>query len=48
MLTISGLARIGTHPSSFGDLMRYIEKHPGKHVTPPKTDSNALERWCER
>ena len=26
---------------------RYSVKQPGKHVTEPKSDSKALERWCE-
>lgn len=42
--TISGLATMGTQwfLPPFGALMRYMQKQPGKHVTPPKMLSNAL------
>jgi hypothetical protein len=45
-LTISGLTRIGTQSvsASFLALILYIEKQPGRQVTPPKTDSKALTR----
>ena len=28
-------------------LMRYMVKQPGKQVTPPNIDSNALVMWCK-
>lgn len=42
--TISGLATIGTQLflPPFGALIRYMQKQPGKQVTPPKILSNAL------
>jgi hypothetical protein len=48
-LTISGLMMSGTQssPDALRALMRNMEKQPGRHVTPPKTDSNALAMWCE-
>ena len=46
-LTISGLMISGTQssPLAFRAFSRNMEKHPGRHETPPKTDSNALARW---
>lgn len=42
--TISGFATIGTQLflPPFGAFIRYVQKHPGKHVTPPKILSKAL------
>jgi hypothetical protein len=40
--TISGLASKGTQAPFLGALTRYMQKQPGRQVTPPNTDSNAL------
>lgn len=48
MLTMSGHAKIGTQPPFFGALILYMEKQPGRHVTPPKHDSKALVKWWDR
>jgi hypothetical protein len=42
--TISGLATMGTQLflPPLGALIRYMQKQPGRHVTPPKILSNAL------
>ena len=44
-LTICGCTRTGNQSSSFGlrALIRYMEKHPGRHVTPPNAASNAFD-----
>lgn len=48
-LTISGLTMRGTQssPDDLRALSLNMEKHPGRHVTPPKTDSKAFARWWE-
>ena len=47
---VSAYSRMTLFATSNGEFlivqwMRYMQKQPGRHVTEPKSDSNALDRW---